>query len=117
MNKTQKIIGKNALILMVKGETQIASQIFVYEHFREIRVNTEELEVKVLMAYDDSYHRVFKVIVSDKLPKDEAVNILLGFYNNLLNAAMKLTHEEIENIKNQKKQQELEFSKKKENGK
>ncbi len=99
---TQRIIGKNALILMARGKTEIASQIFVYNQIREVRVNIDLLEVKVLMLGDDSYHRVFKVETSETLPIEKARTLVLSFYNNLLNASMKLSKEEIDSIKKQR---------------
>lgn len=102
MNNIQRIIGKNALILVAKGKKEIASQIFVYDHIREIRVDTEEFEVKILMDYDDSYFRVLKVNLNEKISEKEALKISLDFYNNLLNASMKLSKEEMESFKNQR---------------
>lgn len=102
---TQRIIGKHALILVARGQKEIASQIFIYDHIREIRVDTEALEVKVLMDYDSSYFRVFKVQVNEHIDEIKAQKLVLDFYNNLLNASMKLTPEEIENIKKQREMQ------------
>ncbi len=103
MQGTQRIISKHALILMGRGNTEIAAQIFVYDHMREIRVDLEQLEVKVLMDYDTAYHRVFKVEVNENLTKEEATKLVMDFYNNLLNASMKLSDEERANILNQRK--------------
>lgn len=105
MKRTQRLISKHALILMARGEKEIASQVFVYDHMREIRADVEALEVKVLMDYDQNYHRVFKVDVKNEEERPMAVKMVLDFYNNLLNASMKLTEEEIENLKNQKEAQ------------
>lgn len=102
MNNTQRIIGKHALILVAKGQKEIAAQIFVYDHFREIRVDIEKLEVKILMDYDDSYFRVFRMIIEKEITKEMAVKQTLDFYNNVLNASMKLTKEEVKNIKEQR---------------
>ncbi|NQX83250.1 MAG: hypothetical protein HRS50_00855 [Mycoplasmataceae bacterium] len=109
--KTQRIIGKHALILIAKGEKEIASQIFVYNHIREIRVDIENLEVKVLMSYDSSYFRVLKITSTKILSKEKALNIVIDFYNNLLNASIKLTPEEIENIKSQRESQKKNLNK------
>ncbi len=109
---TQRIIAKHALILIAKGRKEIASQIFVYDHIREIRVDTEELEVRVLMDYDDSYFRVFRVEINDNLTEEKAKKLVIDFYNNLLNASMKLTEEEISNIKNQREALRLQSGKK-----
>ncbi len=103
MQGTQRVVSKHALILMGRGNTEIAAQIFVYDHMREIRVDLEQLEVKVLMDYDSAYHRVFKVEVNEKLTKEVATKMVMDFYNNLLNASMKLSDEERENILNQRK--------------
>lgn len=105
MQGTQRVVSKHALILMGRGQTEIAAQIFVYDHMREIRADLEKLEVRVLMDYDDNFHRVFKLEVSETLTKEDAVKKVLDFYNNLLNASMKLTDEERENILNQRKAQ------------
>ncbi len=105
MNRTQRLISKHALILMARGEKEIASQVFVYDHMREIRADIKELEVKVLMDYDQNYHRVFKVDVKDDADRPRATKMVLDFYNNLLNASMKLTDEEIENLKTQREAQ------------
>ena len=100
---TQRIISKHALILIARGNKEIASQIYVYDHMREIRVDLEALEVKVLMDYDESYHRVFKIEPNEKLNENDARKIVVEFYNNLLNSSMKLTKEEINNISAQRK--------------
>ncbi len=105
MQGTQRVVSKHALILMGRGQTEIAAQVFVYDHMREIRADLENLEVKVLMDYDTSYHRVFKVEVNEKITKEEAMKLVLDFYNNLLNASMKLTDEEKENLLAQRKAQ------------
>ncbi len=105
MQGTQRVVSKHALILMGRGNTEIAAQVFVYDHMREIRADLENFEVKVLMDYDTSYHRVFKVEVNDKITKEEAAKLVLDFYNNLLNASMKLTDEEKENLLAQRKAQ------------
>ncbi len=98
------IIGKHALVLAAKGENELASQIFVYDHLREIRVDIRELEVKVLMNYDESYYRVFKIKLNNENDENErkkAEETVLKFYNDLLNVTMKLTNEELENIRKQ----------------
>ena len=98
-----RVIGKQALILTARGEKEIASQIFVYDHVREIRVDTEQLEVKILMNYDEAYFRVFKVEVTEKLNKNEALKIVLDFYSKLLNASMKFSKQELINLNSQRK--------------
>ncbi len=105
MQGTQRVVAKHALILMGRGNTEIASQIFVYDHMREIRADLETFEVKVLMDYDTAYHRVFKVEVNENISKEQATKLVLDFYNNLLNASMKLSDEERENILAQRKAQ------------
>lgn len=105
MNRTQRVVSKHALILMGRGNTEIASQIFVYDHMREIRADIENMEVRVLMDYDESYHRVFKVEVNEQVTKEQAVKLVLDFYNNLLNASMKLSDEERENLMAQRQAQ------------
>lgn len=100
--ETQRIIGKHALILVARGQNEIASQIFVYDHIREIRADITTLEVKVLMDYDTSFFRVFKVIPTKELDKEKATKLIIDFYNNLLNASMKLTAEEVQNIRLQR---------------
>ncbi len=105
MQGTQRVVSKHALILMGRGNTEIAAQIFVYDHMREIRADLEKLEVRVLMDYDNAFHRVFKVEVNEKVTKEEATKLVLDFYNNLLNASMKLSDEERENIVAQRKAQ------------
>ncbi len=105
MQGTQRVVSKHALILMGRGQTEIAAQIFVYDHMREIRVDMENLEVKVLMDYDTAYHRVFKVDVNENMTKEQGVKLTLDFYNNLLNASMKLSEEEMKNLAEQRKAQ------------
>lgn len=105
MKGTQRVVSKHALILMGRGNTEIAAQIFVYDHMREIRVDLEKSEVKVLMDYDESYHVVYRVTPNENINKDQATKMILDFYNNLLNASMKLSDEEKANIQNQRKAQ------------
>ncbi len=113
MNRIQRIIGKHALILIASGQKEIASQVFVYDRIREIRADVELLEVKVLMTYDEAFHRVFKVEIDKNMNKSQAKTLVLNFYNNLLNATMKLTEEEVENIKKQREAQALPLNKNK----
>ncbi|BDU67587.1 MAG: hypothetical protein TYPL_2400 [Candidatus Tyloplasma litorale] len=101
---TNRIIGKHALILTGRGKTEIASQIFVYDHIREVRVDIEKLEVKVLMNYDEAYFRVYKVEITKELNKEAAVKMVLDFYSKLLNASMKFSKEELENLEKNRKQ-------------
>ncbi len=105
MKGTQRVISKHALILMGRGETEVAAQVFVYDQMREIRADIEQLEVKVLMSNETHFNRVFKVEVNDKITKEQAVKLVLDFYNNLLSASMKLTDEEKQNLANQRKAQ------------
>ncbi len=105
MNNTQRVVSKHALILMGRGNTEIASQIFVYDHMREIRADIENMEVRVLMDYDNSFYRVFKVEVNENITKEQATKMVLDFYNNLLNASMKLSDEERENLLAQRQAQ------------
>ncbi len=105
MQGTQRVVAKHALILMGRGQKEIAAQIFVYDHMREIRVDIENFEVKVLMDYDPNFHRVFKVDVNENITKEQAIKLTLDFYNNLLNASMKLSEEEMKNLAEQRKAQ------------
>lgn len=102
MNGIQRIIAKHALIIAAKGNTELASQIFVYDQIREIRVDFEKLEVRVLMAYDKDYFRVFSVKPNENITEEKAKELVFNFYNNLLNASMKLTPEEVKHLKAQK---------------
>lgn len=102
--KKHTVIGKHALILNARGEKELAAQIFVYDHIREVRLDMEKLEIKLLMNYDESYFRVYSINKTDELDINEARNSLINFYNGLINAAMKLTKEEQEVL--QKKQKE-----------
>ncbi len=101
------IIGKHALVLAARGENELASQIFVYDQMREVRVDIKGLEVKVLMNYDEAYYRVFIIKPQDDTEESrkQAEEVVMKFYNDLLNAAMKLTPEELENIKKQQEEQ------------
>ncbi len=58
MQGTQRVVSKHALILIVICQTEISSQVFVYDIMREIWADLENLDVKVLMDYDTIYHRV-----------------------------------------------------------
>ncbi len=109
--KINRIIGKNSLILVAQGKSQLAAQIFNYDQIREIRMDLEDLEVKILLSCDESYHRVYKIKINDKITLDEAKKSVFAFYNNLLNASMKLSKEEIENLKKQKEKTILEINK------
>lgn len=100
-NNMQRIIGKHALIIAAKGQTELAAQVFVYDQIREVRVDLEKLEVRVLMAYDKDYFRVFAVQPNENLTIERAKEIVVNFYNNLLNASMKLSEEEVKNLRNQ----------------
>lgn len=102
-----RIIGKNQLIIVASSEKEIASQLFNYDDIREIRVSVQDLEVKLLMNYDEAYHRVFKYIPRDTSieEKQKAEQTVLRFYNDLINASMRFTKEELENIKKQQEEQ------------
>jgi len=102
--KINRIIGKNSLVLVAQGQKQLAAQIFNYDQIREIRMDFDDLEVKVLLFCDDSYHRVFKIELSDQMDFEEAKKLTFNFYNNFLNASMKLSKEEIDNLKKQKEE-------------
>jgi hypothetical protein len=99
----QTVIGKHALILVARGETEIASQIFVYDHIREVRVDLKNLEVKVLMNYDDAFFRVFSIKPQSDSEEHakHAQQVVLKFYNDLVNASIKLTPEEAKHLKEQ----------------
>ena len=111
--KINRIIGKKSFTLIAQGETELAAQIFNYDQIREVRMDLENLEVKLLLSCDESYHRVFKIEVNDKITLEEAKKTTFQFYNNLLNASMRLSKEEIENLKKQKEQVILGMDKKK----
>ncbi len=99
------IIGKHGLLLVARGETEIASQLFVYDDVREIRVDLKKLEVKLLMNFDESYYRVFAIklpVDSSAEQKEHAKNTILKFYNDLVNASLKLTQEELMYMRKQK---------------
>ncbi len=97
----RSIIAKEALFLLAKSETQLASQIFAYDLIREIRVDLKKLEVKVLMTYDEAYFKVYDINLNNESERQEAENIITNFYNNLNNAVMRLTKEDVERIKQQ----------------
>ena len=99
----RRIIGKNALAITLSGEKAGAAQIFNYDFIREVKMDIENLEVRVLMTYDDAYHRVFDVDKS-KLTAEQVEQIkaqVLKFYNDLITASMKFSKEEIENLQKQ----------------
>lgn len=106
MAARQTVIGKHALVLIARGDTEIASQIFVYDHMREIRIDIKNFEVKVLMNYDEAYFRVFSVKPHSEAPEDQekAKEIVLKFYNDLVNASIKLTPEEAKHLKKQQEE-------------
>lgn len=110
------IIGKHQLIIIARGEKEIASQLFNYDDMREIRLSLTDLEVRVLMNYDESYHRVFKISLKDNSADEraKAEQAVLKFYNDLTSASMKFTKEEIDNLQKQH-QAQLEANTKKEN--
>ena len=97
------IIGKSSLLITARGQKELASQVFNYDLIREIRLDLENKEIKLLMTYDESYYRVFQTVPETDSEKDtqEAQQKLLRFYNDLLHATMKLTAEEVENLNKQ----------------
>lgn len=98
--KRQTVIGKNALVIAGIGDKQMAAQIFNYSDVREVRLDLEKFEVKLLMNYDEAYFRVYTA--NPKLDNAEQVakasQVLTKFYNDLINASMRLTSEEMKNI-------------------
>ncbi len=104
--RKQTIVGKNALVIAAAGEKKMAAQIFNYDHVKEIRLDLDTFEVKVLMDYDEAYYRVYSAN-PDKNNKEQvkhASETITKFYNDLVNASMKLTKEEADNIKKQRKE-------------
>lgn len=110
MASRKTIIGSKALMISAAGEHELATQIFEFTKIREIRVDLDNLEVKILTTFDDSFYRVFKVKIEDLEDKEkieEGKKILIKFYNDLLNASMRFSKEEIEQLsKNLKERQE-----------
>ena len=108
------IIGKNSLLISARGQKELAAQIFNYDLVREVRLDIDNKEIKLLMTYDESYFRVFQTFAKDETEDSnkEAQDKLIKFYNDLLYAAMKLTKEEVENLNNQIEFQKKEASKK-----
>lgn len=104
--KRQTVIGKNALVIAGVGEKQMAAQVFNYSDVREIRLDLEKFEVKLLMNYDDAYFRVYSANpdMANQEQVTKATQMVTKFYNDLINASMKLTEEELENIKKQREQ-------------
>jgi hypothetical protein len=100
----RRILGRNALAITVSGPTAGAAQIFNYDMIREIRMDLEELDVKVLTTYDRDYLRVFKIENAEMLNEEQlkqARGQVLKFYNDLITASMKFSKEEIENLTKQ----------------
>ena len=99
----RRIIGKNALAITLSGEKAGAAQIFNYDFIREIKMDLENLEVTVLLTYDESYHRVFDVDKSKLSPEqvEQVKAQVLKFYNDLITASMKFSKEEIETLQKQ----------------
>ena len=97
------IIGKHALLQIAQGKKEIASQVFVYDQIREIRVDMEKLEVRVLMTYDEAYFRVFAANPNAE-DKEKARESVLRFYNELVSASMKLTDDEKKHLAQQAKE-------------
>ena len=103
--KRRTVIGKSALVIAAAGEKAMAAQIFNYDHVREVRLDLPTLEVKLLMTYDDAYFRVFSTQPASDSPEDvkKAQDLVSKFYNDLINASMKLTQEELDNLQAQNK--------------
>lgn len=91
------IFGREALTISARGQKEYATQVFNYNHIREIRLDIEKNEVKILTTFDDAYYRVF----SDN--SEKAKENALFFYNSLMNATLRLEKKDIENLKNNKK--------------
>lgn len=115
MNNMQRLIGKHALVIAAKGQTELAAQVFVYDQIREVRADLEKLEVRVLMAYDKDYFRVFSVKPSETLTVEKAKEIVINFYNNLLNASIKLSDEELKHLREQQEAVNTKIKEQKEN--
>lgn len=100
-------MSKNSLILLAKGDVEIAAQIFNYEQIREIRADLKKFEVKILMNYDESYYRVFSVNPKDQTEEElkKAEDEIIKFHANLVNASMKLTPDEVKKIQKLQKEQ------------
>lgn len=102
--KRQTVIGKNALVIAGVSEKQMAAQVFNYSDVREVRLDLENFEVKLLMNYDDAYFRVYSS--SPDMEKEDqvvkATQMTTKFYNDLINASMRLSKDELENIKKQR---------------
>ncbi|BDV03692.1 MAG: hypothetical protein HPPSJP_4130 [Candidatus Hepatoplasma scabrum] len=101
-------MSKNSLILLAKGDVEIAAQIFNYDQIREIRADLKKFEVKILMNYDEAYYRVFSVKIKDESDEEmkRAEDAVIKFHTNLVNASMKLTPEEIKQIQKSQQNQE-----------
>lgn len=102
--RRQTIIGRESLAIVANGNDEYAAQFFSYNDIREVRLSLKDFEVKVLMNYDESYYRVFKVFPASTSEDDKkkATLSVTKFYNDLLNSTMKLTKEELENIRKQR---------------
>lgn len=94
------IIGSKALMLAARGEKEMAAQIFDYTLIREVRADLDELEVKILTTYDDSFYRIFKVKLEEHTEEkiEEGRKLLIKFYNDLLNATMRFSKEEMKQL-------------------
>lgn len=102
--KRQTVIGKKALVIAGVGEAQMAAQIFNYSDVREVRLDMDTMEVKLLMNYDDAYFRVYSATPDMKNAEQvaKATEMVTKFYNDLINASMRLSEEEMKNIKAQR---------------
>ncbi|BDV02370.1 MAG: hypothetical protein HPAVJP_2590 [Candidatus Hepatoplasma vulgare] len=116
MPSRKTIIGSKALLISAIGEHEFATQIFDFTKIREIRADLDALEVKILTTFDDSFYRVFKINLEnseDKEKFEEGKKVLIKFYNDLLNASMRFSKEEIEQLsKNIKERQNEKQSRK-----
>jgi len=66
------------------------------------------------MDYDEAYYKVFKIEPSKDVTVEKCREIILQFYNNLLNSAMRLSDEEMQNLQNQHKENMKKAEKEKE---
>ncbi len=108
------ILGKNSLILIAQGEKEVAAQIFQFDKIREVRVNTETLEVRLLMTFDESYFRVYNIALAEDVSAEDKAKAranVLKFYNDLLNAASQFTSDDLKNFAKQEKSRIEEFKK------
>lgn len=99
--QVRTILGKKSLLLLGQGATETASQIFHFKFIREIRMNLNEYEVKVLMTYDQDYYTVLKFNAESIKTEAEITKAkadLVTFYNRLLISAADFSEEEVKNL-------------------